>query len=325
MARILVTGGSGFIGTNLLEYCRANGHDLLNVDHKPPKKEDHRGFWRNVDILDKQLLERTVRDFDPELIYHLAARTDLDGKQLADYAANTAGTRNVIHAASQLTSLKRIVFTSTRLVCRIGYMPKNESDYSPSTVYGASKIEMERIVRDGCGGLPCSWALFRPTSIWGPWFDVPYKTFFTTIVKGYYVHPGDRPILKSYGYVGNIVQQLDRAMLAPADAVHGKTFYLADYQPLDVRKWATLIQQTMGAKRIRTVPAPLLRPIAWCGDVAKRAGWSNPFLTTFRLNNLLTQMVHDVEPLKQVAGPTSYSLEEGVRTTVAWMRDRGEV
>ncbi|MFI5107218.1 MAG: NAD-dependent epimerase/dehydratase family protein [Terriglobales bacterium] len=325
MARILITGGSGFIGTNLLERYRSEGHDLLNIDCKPPRNAAHQRFWTNVDILNKELVHKVTREFDPDFLFHLAARTDLDGKTLDDYAANTTGTLNVIEAISGLMRLKRILFTSTRLVCRIGYVPQAEADYCPTTTYGASKIAMEQLIRDADNRIPCSWTIFRPTSIWGPWFDVPYKTFFTAIAKGHYVHPGNRTIKKSYGYVGNVVVQLQRAMMAPAEATEKKTFYLADYQPLDVHEWAELIQKTMRTSKIRTVPVSALRPIALLGDIAKKAGWSNPFLTSFRLDNLLTEMVYDVEPLQRIAGPTPYSLEDGVKETVDWMHRHGEL
>ncbi len=322
--RVLITGGSGFIGTNLVEAYKTQGCRVLSIDKRPPRNPAHSGLWLQVDIMDRARLESAVRDFDPDYIFHLAARTDLDGATVEDYAENFTGTENLIEAASALQKLRRIIFASTRLVCRIGYQPKSDTDYCPTTPYGESKIRMEIMLRQSAR-IPCSWAMVRPTSIWGPWFDVPYKTFFTTIARGYYFHPGTTRVRKSFGFAGNTVFQLQRLSLAQQECVQGRMFYLADYEPIEVHEMAGLIQKTMGVREIRTVPIPLLRAAAVAGDMARKLGWRNPPLTSFRLDNLLTNMVHDLEPLRQVAGPLPYSWQEGVTATVAWMRETGEL
>ena len=55
--RVLVTGGSGFIGTNLIEQLStADNVEILNVDIAKPRNEKHNVFWRNVDIVDFELV-----------------------------------------------------------------------------------------------------------------------------------------------------------------------------------------------------------------------------------------------------------------------------
>lgn len=323
--RILVTGGSGFIGTNLVEHFVSRGDEVLNLDIAAPRNSAHHSFWQTSDLLDAVGLRCLVRNFDPEVIFHMGARTDLDGSSVDDYAANTVGVENLITAVEGVTSLQRIIFASSRLVCRIGYSPKDEFDYCPTTPYGESKVIGERLVRNAFSRLPCPGLIVRPTSIWGPWFDVPYKTFFLTIAHGRYVHPGTIKILKSFGFVGNTIHELDQLMDAPADAVAGKTFYLADYPPIDVALLANTIQRALGVKSLKTVPVGVLRPAAWVGDCLKTLGWRNPPLTSFRLDNLLTPMVHDLEPLRSVVGALPHSMEEGVRMTVDWLRAQGEI
>ena len=154
-------------------------------------------------------------------------------------------------------------------------------------------------------------------------FGIPYKTFFTSIAKGYYFHPGTTQVRKSFGFVGNTVFQLQRLGLAADACVHGRTFYLADYDPIDVREMAELIQTMMEVRKIKTVPVSALRAAAVVGDLAKKLGWKAPPLTSFRLDNLLTNMVYDLEPLREVAGPLPYSLQEGVKKTIEWMRKEG--
>jgi nucleoside-diphosphate-sugar epimerase len=298
---------------------------VLNFDILPPRNLDHEAYWKQVDLLDGEALRESIRSFAPNIILHMGARTDLDGKSLADYAANTDGVRNLINAIEGIISLQRVVLASSRLVCRIGYQPVNELDYCPSTPYGESKVIGEQIVRSAAHRLPCPWVIVRPTSIWGPWFDVPYKTFFLSIAKGRYVHPGAGQILKSFGFVGNTVYELQRLLDAPGDAVYGKTLYLADYLPVDVTRMANSIQRALSVQPIKTVNRSVLRPIAWLGDALKTLGWHNPPLTSFRLNNLLTPMVHDLEPLRAIVGELPYTMETGVSLTVDWLRARGDV
>jgi nucleoside-diphosphate-sugar epimerase len=145
--RILITGGSGFIGINLVEHYRSRGVPVLNLDAKPPRNPAHTGLWQACDILDGPGLLAQATAFQPTHLFHLAARTDLNGASLADYAANTEGTSRTIEAVTALPGLRRVIFASSRMVCRIGYQPRHDQDYCPSTPYGESKVDTERRVR----------------------------------------------------------------------------------------------------------------------------------------------------------------------------------
>jgi nucleoside-diphosphate-sugar epimerase len=320
--RILITGGSGFIGTNLVQHYLELGVPVLNLDSDPPRDPQHASVWRKVDLVDRGDVVAEVAAFGATHVLHMGARTDLAGRSVSDYAANTVGTENMIAALRDLSTLERVIFASTRLVCRIGYEPVSDEDYCPTTAYGESKVASERIVRTA--NLPSSWAIVRPTSIWGPWFAVPYKLFFLAIGRGRYVHVRNRNPAKSFGFVGNTVHELDRLLHAPDAEVHGKTLYLADYPPVRVRDMAERIRDAMGASPIRTVPLPLLKVAALGGDIAHRVGWRDPPLTGFRLNNLLTEMVYDLRPLERIVGELPFSLDQGIKRTVEWMKGDGQ-
>ena len=169
MKKILVTGGSGFIGTNAVELFLAAGNEVLNIDIKKPQNANHIKNFKKVDILDISSLRRIVSEFAPAYVVHLAARTDLRGKTLDDYEINTIGVRNMLNVISQQLSVQRFIFASTKLVCKNGYYPKFDEDYCPNTVYGQSKVAGEEIVRTA-STLSCDWCIVRPSSIWGPWF-----------------------------------------------------------------------------------------------------------------------------------------------------------
>lgn len=318
MSRYLVTGGSGFIGTNLVERLRENGQEVLSLDIKPPALAAHRGLWRQVDILDAAALNTVLRDYAPSTIVHLAARTDLNGTSVTDYAANTEGVRNLIDAANA-ARVERVLFASSRLVCRIGYQPRSPTDYLPTTPYGESKVVGEQLLR-GAGATAFDWAIVRPTSIWGPWFHVPYRNFFDAVRHGRYIHPRGLRVRKSFGYVGNTVQQLIGLLQAPHAALHEQMFYLADYQPIEVLDWGERVQAAFRAPPIRQVPVSALRALAHIGDGLAWVGWKSVPLTSFRLANLSTEMLHDTRNLQALCPGLPHGLDDGVQRTVAWMQ-----
>lgn len=320
MSRILITGGSGFIGTNLVQACAWKGHAVANVDVNPPRDRQLLDSWSRVDVRDRAALSAAMDRFHPEYVVHLAARTDLDGRSVADYDTNIAGVENLIACLEQYPPA-RVLFASSMFVCRLGHIPARDDEYCPHTVYGESKVEGERIVHQRAGDSYC-WSIVRPTSIWGPWFDVPYKGFFTAVQRGLYAHPRNRIVRRSYGFVLNIVAQIESLMFGPIEKskIHRRTFYLADYEPLDVKHWADLIAQSFGRGGARQIPMPVLRTAAKVGDILKRCGVRNPPLTSFRLKNLVTDAVFDLSPLKSICGESPYTLEQGVALTTAWMR-----
>jgi len=314
--KIIITGASGFIGANLAQYYIDRGYEVLNIDHKPPHNKFQIKYWNNIDITDYSKLEDTIVKFNPEFILHLAARTDLDGKKLEDYSANTTGTQNILKVSLLLPSLKRVIFTSSMLVCKPGYIPKHPIDYAPSTTYGESKVSMEKIIRESSHNY--EWAIVRPTSIWGPWFGIPYRTFFDMVVNKKYFHIGNKSCTKTYGYAENLVYQIDSILNAPVEKIQGNVFYLGDYEPTNIHNWADEIGSELGIK-IRTIPYKLLRIAAFGGDVLKSLGVNFP-MTSFRLKNMTTNNVLDLSNTKEIAPNLPFTRAEGIRKTLNWLK-----
>ncbi|MFK7832124.1 MAG: NAD-dependent epimerase/dehydratase family protein [Winogradskyella sp.] len=314
--RILVTGGSGFIGTNLIEYYN-DQYEVLNLDIAKPRNLSHSIYWKNADILDEQKIIKIFSDFKPHYVFHMAARTDLDGKTLQDYEANTKGVEHIIAAVNSTKSIEKVIFASSRLVCEIGYNPKDEFDYKPSTIYGESKIIGEKIVRDS-KELNNNWILVRPTSLWGPWFDVPYKNFFDTIKRKVYVHPKGKNIYKKFGFVGNCVHILDKLLLDTK--LNTQTVYLSDFKTLEVKQWADLISNKFHGQSVKSVPLFVLNILALSGDLLKLVGYKSPPITSFRLDNIMTNMDYDTTKVEEVVGELPYTLEEGTAITYNWYK-----
>jgi len=324
--RILVTGGSGFIGTNLVEHLRRSGRPVLSVDIRPPRNPAHADVFVKGDILDRSSLLRVFAGFRPDAVVHLAARTDLlEDRDLSGYAVNTVGTENVVAAAGRAPGVRRCIFASTKLICPNGYYPRSDDEYDPRTLYGHSKVIGEQIVRRD-SSLKGHWCLVRPGSIWGPWFGVPYRDFFLAISRGRYFHLGSADPPKNFGYVGNVVHQIDHLLRAPGEQIHRRVFYLSDYETITIRQWADLIARAFGVRRIRTIPGPIARLAALAGDGLGAIGCKHVPLTSFRLANILTDTSGTpLEALAALTGPLPYSLAEGVDETVAWLRQQGLV
>ena len=315
--RLLITGGSGFIGTNAMEWAIEHSMNVINYDIQPPRNLDHKNYWQEVDIRDKELFNTAISDFKPTHILHLAATTGMDIKDLSILDANTVGVENLIAIANDTNSLEGIVFTSSLLVCENGYIPQSELDYSPPNLYGESKVIGEKLVRSG--DIKCKWVIVRPTSIWGPWFEHSYKAFFKIIDKNHYMHIGPDEFQKPAAYVGNTVDMMMKLLFSEGHEVHGKTYYLADYPWYSTRKWANTIQQVFASKPIRTAPMWLLRIIGFVGDSIKLVLRIDPPLTTFRLNNMLTGGAYPIDNTKSICGKLPYDLESAVYQTAKWM------
>ena len=313
---ILITGGSGFIGTNVVDYFLGkNDVQVINIDMLPPRNKEHKEYWKECDIRHLEQFEDIVLAFNPDYIIHLAARTDLDGKSIEDYSANTIGVENVLKAAEKCSNLKKILITSSMLVCHTGYYPKDQFDYAPTTMYGESKVKTEEIV--WTNKLKCDWAILRPTSIWGPWFGVPYRNFFDMVKAKRYLHIGHNSCTKTYGYVGNAVYQIDQILKSDTHDENNKVFYLGDEPPIFIEEWANEIAAELGFK-VPRMPFPLLRCAGWFGDFLKLFGIHFP-MTSFRLKNMTTDNIIDLSNTYAIAPYPLYSRLEGVRETLRWM------
>jgi GlcNAc-P-P-Und epimerase len=318
MRKIIITGGSGFIGTNLVEYYNSLGDKVTNLDIKAPRNPEHTKFWQKIDLLNSHDLIKIFEKVKPDIVFNMAARTDIiNGAKLEDYDTNTRGVKNLIDAINKVGCVKFTIFASSMLVCKIGYSPESEADYCPSTPYGESKIIGEELVRtEAAANFP--WVIVRPTSIWGPWFQAPYRDFFTIIKKGLYVHPKGYRIYRSYGFVLNSIFQLDK-IISSGKGLVGRTIYLADYKPIELKVWADNIQIKFGVRKIKEVPLIIFKIAAFAGDCLKLIGYKTPPMSSFRLNNMLTQTIHNVEPLKNCCGELPFTTEDGVDLTCDWM------
>jgi nucleoside-diphosphate-sugar epimerase len=313
--RLLVTGGSGFIGTNLVQSALDKGVEVLNLDWNPPLKAAHGPNWKEWNIMDRQATDRFLAEFKPTHVVHLAARTDTDVQDdINAYRQNHEGTSILLEALKSAPSVQRLIITSTQFVCEAGYQPKNDQDFKPFTLYGETKRLCEMATRNA--GLACVWSIIRPTTIWGPWSLRYRDVMFKVMRKGLYFHPGKGKVVRSYGYVGNVVWQIERILAAESGVVNGKVFYVGD-DPMDLRLWVEAVSHELVHKPVRYIPTWMVKGLALGGDVLKAVGIPFP-ITSGRFRSMTSDYITPMDRTVAALGQAPYNLEDGVKVTVKW-------
>lgn len=314
MNRVLITGGSGFIGTNLIDDFLRVGIDFVNIDVSPPKKKSHFSYWKKCDILDKNELLKICTEYQPEIVVHLAAETRVGGKNLEFYRVNTIGTKILLEVIEQCKSIHRTIFTSTQYVFQSNNFPKNDEDFLPLGVYGESKVMMEQFVRKH--NLDSVWTIIRPTNIWGPWHNIYPEGFWRQLKNGTYLHPGKKPVYRSYGFIGNVTTQIIQMMNGKKDDIHQQVFYVGD-EPINLYEWVNAFSLKLKKKKVTIVPRMFLSLLAFIGDALGKIRIAFP-LTTSRYRNMVNDNPAPMKKTFSVFGAPKFSLNEGIEITVKW-------
>lgn len=319
MQKIVVTGGSGFIGTHLVNDLIIRGYDILNIDISEPNLSDHKSLWIKIDILNKVKLVEAFSRFRPHIVVHLAANGGVNGKKLDDYMENTEGTQNVLEAIKSCESVERVVITSSQVVCRPGYIPISDTDFSPVIPYDISKVFTEKYTREA--NLNCTWTIIRPTYIWGPYHPRNANDLFLTIKKGWYLYPGTKPILRSYGYVKNVSWQIVELLKQNNETIHGKVFYVGD-KAINYFDWINSFSLALLGKPVRTIPKFFLKGLAVIGDGISFVT-SKPFLiNSYRYLNMTEENIVNIDKTFSVLGDPPYNLTDAILETTKWLKSK---
>lgn len=258
--KIFVTGGAGFIGSHLVEKLLDLGHKVaiydnyLNFANNPKyyqfalkarkrifKNKPHEIY--KADIREKNKLKRAFKEFQPEIVIHLAglpmARVSKNFAHLV-VPINLHGTLNVLEAFGQSASAKKIIYTSSSM--SYGHFledpQKEESILNPMNSYGAAKAAAEYFVKLS----KKEWVIVRPICVYG-FTDCSNRVTQLLIdaamsKKPAWIVKGERLDLT---YVDDVVDGFIKCMLSP-NAVR-QTINLSAGKAVPVSHYAELVKK----------------------------------------------------------------------------------
>jgi UDP-glucose 4-epimerase len=305
VTKVLVTGGAGFIGSNLVRALLERGDDVRVLDNFST------GSRANLDSLNVEVVEGELRSYERvhnavrgvELVFHLGALGSVPRSvqdPLTSGAVNVEGTLNVLLAARD-EGVRRVVYSSSSSVYGTRReLPVTEGlALDPISPYGVAKLAAERY----CVSFSRVYERFesvvvRYFNVFGPrqsphsQYAAVIPLFIDAIGAGQPIRiDGDGEQRRDFTYVDNVVEGTLRA--ADAADASGHIFNIAASDPASVNQIADLIGSILGAE-VKKEHGP-----ARAGDI--RDSWA------------------DVTAARQVLGwEPSVGLEEGLRRTIAF-------
>ncbi|HEY1440510.1 MAG TPA: NAD-dependent epimerase/dehydratase family protein [Mycobacterium sp.] len=297
LGRVLVTGGSGFVGANLVSTLLDRGYPVRSFDRAPSPLPPHPQLEvLQGDITDTSVCAAAVDGIDT--VIHTAAIIELmGGASVTDeyrqrsFAVNVGGTENLVHAG-EAAGVKRFVYTSSNSVVMGGQHIAGGDETLPYTgrfndLYTETKVVAERFVlsQNGVGDmLTCA---IRPSGIWGRGDQTMFRKLFESVVAGHVkVLVGRKSARLDNSYVHNLIHGFILAAqhLVPGGTAPGQAYFINDAEPINMFEFARPVIEACGEKwpRIRVhgpmvraamtgwqrmhfrfgMPAPLLEPLA---------------------------------------------------------------
>lgn len=321
----LVTGGTGFIGSHLVEALLEQGDKVRCLVRRGKPHKWIRGLDVEIirgDCTDSLSLMSAVEGVDQ--IYHLAGVTKATGHG-AFYRTNAQGTENLIRACIEKNpDLQRFVYLSSQAAvgpCKGDGLSVETDPCWPVSHYGRSKRQGEEAilkVRDRLSGV-----IVRACAVYGP-RDRDFLPFFRSIGRGIKIGLFGMEHRLSLCYVSDLVSAI--VMAGKKDVSSGEIFFVSDG---NVYTWRDLGATIAEAMKVRTIhlrlPVSVFRWSAGLADwVSRRSG--RPFIFG---RERYQEMIHPnwccdaTKAMSELGLSPSFDLKQGVAATVAWYRAEG--
>ena len=325
MMTVLVTGGTGFLGTSLARRLLADGARVRVLARSPAKAEPLAKMGAEIvpgDINDQPAVSRAADG--AQVVYHLAGPLLVPGIPAEEYGrTHVAGTKLLLDCCEQQPGLERIVHCSTTGVLGVtGDRPAaEESLFRPTNAYEWAKAAAEAAVRARWGpGFPA--VIVRPGLVYGPG-DIHLLPFFQSILRHRFRPIGRREAWLHPIYIDDMTEALVRC--GRRRAAIGECFHIAGRKPVAI---SDLARQIAEAEGTRLPPGRIPVAAAWAvaalGDRLPAALGQRLPLTRSRFEFLTHSRMYDVSKAERLLGfaaPTD--LPTGLARTVAWYRQSG--
>lgn len=336
MPRSLVTGATGFVGSNLVGHLRQQGWDVrcLVRDVQRAKHLEQLGAELALGQLDDfESLVRAAADVD--VVFHVAGRVQAftDQQFTAD---NVEGTRNVAQACAEASRPPVMIFISSLAAgspSRPGESRVEEDEDRPISAYGESKLAAERAAAALAEEVPLS--IVRPPIIFGPRDRSSLSLFRGVQLLRLHLVPGLRRFPVSLVHVSDLCDALVRVAergVRVSPSSNGRpntaaaTYHVAAERTIMYGELGRLAAQAMGC---RVLVAPLPKSLFWvlggAMELVSRARGKTGLLNLDKVREALAPgwECSDEKIRTELGYQPAATLEEHFAETAVWYREHG--
>jgi len=327
MAKILVTGGTGFLGVPLVEKLNELGHDLKLLvretsDISPFQKLKNIEYVIG-DVRDIESLNKAVENVD--IIYHLAAYTRMWAREKSIFEdVNIVGTENVAKIA--LDKRIRLIYVSSFIA--LGATPIEpvdetfESEDGLFLDYAKTKFQAKKLIKDYISkGLNAT--IFYPGITYGPRdFNIFGQTILDISARSFMGCPGKGVNIGSFVYVDDIAEGLVGVL--DRDDLNGEEFILGGVNTV-FSDWLDLIAEISGnKKKVRHFPMSLGLMYGWLCEIKTKFTKKIPYINRPTIKMINYNWSYSSEKAIEKLGYKITPLREGLEKTIEWYKDFNE-
>ena len=316
---ILVTGGTGFIGSHLVDRLLAQGQSVRCLVRRTGQFERIPVEVVRGDLVTSDNLTHALRDVDT--VIHLAGVTK--AFRTADYyAGNLQATENLARAITRQRHPIRLVHVSSLAAIGPGQDATpvaEDAEPHPIAHYGKSKLEGERVLR----AIMPQAVIVRPAVVYGP-RDTDVFQILKSVSQGVVprIAGGERWV--SAIYVNDLVEGIIAASCAPNAT--GRAFFLAHPEPVSWSGFVAIAAKIMGRKpRVLTVPAPVAYAVGYGAELWARLIRKPGIVSRDKIaETRCPYWICDTSRAKNEIGfKATTPISDGLAMTLAWYREAG--
>ena len=233
--RVLVTGGSGFLGKSISDFFSKNGHEIIIFDKcKPQNLLDNQSFVKG-DLFDEKSLEQALKNV--EIVLHFAAQADIDYSEENPEETlenNIQGTINLLKKVKDL-NLKRFFFSSSVYV-----------NSKHGSFYGVSKQCCEKIIEEYSRRYGLDFTILRYGSLYGPnanEFNSISSIIESALSTKSIERSGDGEEIREYVFINDAAEMTYETL---SEDYKNKHVFISGNQQIKVKDLLVMINEILG-------------------------------------------------------------------------------